>query len=53
MANVNNSCMPCEKLGFCHHRQTSPPSGFLSDGATYSLTVVTITYKWSLTEARI
>ena len=31
MANVNNSCISCESVGFCHHRQTSPPSGFLSD----------------------
>ena len=28
MANVNNSCISCERVGFCHHRQTSPPSGF-------------------------
>ena len=32
MANMNNSCISCERVGFCHHRQTSPPSGFLSDG---------------------
>lgn len=32
MANVNNSCISCERVDFCHHRQTSPPSGFVSDG---------------------
>ena len=32
MANLKNSCISCEKVGFRHHRQTSPPSGFLPDG---------------------
>ena len=32
MANMNDSGISCKRLGFCHHRQTSPPSDFLSDG---------------------
>jgi len=41
MANVNNSCISCERVGFCHHREV------------FCLTVVTKTSKWSSTQARI
>ena len=36
MTNVKNSCMSYENVGFRHHRQTSPPSGFLSDSDVQS-----------------
>ena len=33
MANLDNLCMVCKKVDFCHYRQMSQPSVFLSDGS--------------------